>query len=99
MVNVGRDDEHLRNEALLEVSNLLEMAQSVPDIIDPGERLVTLSTITAMFEGMANDKGGPDGVWNPEETESILDSLRAAAPDNVAEGIRALVQFLKEILQ
>ena len=80
MVNVGQDNENLRNEALLEVSNLLEMAQSVPDIVNPGERRATLSTVTAMFEGMAQDEGGADGVWNPEATESILDLLRAAAP-------------------
>ena len=99
MANVGRDDEHLRNEALLEVANLLEMARSLGNMNDPQERLVTLSTVIAVFEGMAIDEGGTDGAWNPEETESILDSLRSAAPDNVLEGIRALVQFLTEIVE
>ena len=99
MANVERDNEQWRNEALLEVSNLLEMAQSVPNIVDPEERSVTLSTITAMFEGMANDEGGPDGVWNSEETEVILDSLCAAEPNNKKEAIWGLVQFLMEILE
>ena len=99
MANVGRDDEHLRNEALLEVANLLEMARSLGNMNDPQEREVTLSTVTAIFEGMAVDEGGTDGVWNLEETESILDSLRSAAPDNALEGIRALVQFLTEIVE
>ena len=72
------------------------MAQSVPNIMDGEQCSVTLSTITAMFEGMANDEGGPDGVWNSAETNAILDLLCAAEPTKEKEAIWGLVQFLME---
>ena len=92
-------DENTRNEALLEVANLLEMARSVPNIVDPVQRANTLSTVIAMFEGMAIDEGGADGVWNRQETDAVLEQLRGTEPNNEEESIRGLVEFLTGILE
>ena len=92
-------DENTRNEALLEVANLLEMAQGVPQIHHPENRLETLNLVIIMFEGMAIDEGGPDGAWNRQETDAILEQLRANEPNNEEESIRGLVEFLTRILE
>ena len=92
-------DKNARNEALLEFANLLEMTRSVPQIDHPEKRLEILSLVIAMFEGMANDEGGPDGVWNRQETDVVLEQLRATEPNNEEEGIRGLVEFLTGILE
>ena len=92
-------DENMRNDALLEVANLLKMAQGVPQIDHPEKRLETLRLVIVMFEGMAIDEGGPDGAWNHQETDAVLEQLRATEPNNEEESIRGLVEFLTRILE
>ena len=92
-------DENRRNDALLEVYNLLEMARSVPNIVDSVQRSETLIMVIAIFEGMAHDEGGTDGVWDRGETDKILEDLRSGETNKEEEGVRSLVNFLMEILE
>ena len=99
-MNVNRNEQELVNDGIIELRNLLEMARSMATMIHQEERQQTLSFVTLIFEGMADDEGGPDGAWPRQETNSILVSLRAATTNNEEQAvIRKLVRFLADIVE
>ena len=98
-IDVDEVDEETRRQGLMECSELLRMARRVLTIVDTNERLEAMSTVTVMFECVAEDESGPDGGWNGGVTDGILDELRAATPNREGEAIDRLVQFLEEVLE
>ena len=93
-IDVDEVDEETRRQGLMECSELLRMARRVLTIVDANERLEAMSTVTVMFECVAEDESGPDGGWNRGVTDGILDELRAATPNREGKAIDRPVLFL-----